>query len=304
MATKKSKNKIILILILVLIIAIAIITAVVMLSKQEQSNNKTSAQTTQAVETPLLSAHFIDVGQGDSTLFVSGESAMLIDSGEYEYGDTVISYLRKLGITELDYIVTTHAHSDHMGSMAYVIENIGVNNIIMSEPTDSAMSKNFYGDFLDAVENTDAEIILAEPDYTFTFGNAECTILSPAEVETDENNNSVVMLITSASASFLMTGDAEKSVEKQLLKDYPDLNATILKAGHHGSKTSSHKEFIETLDAETVIISVGKDNSYNHPSEEILEIYKDNTLDVYRTDLNGSIIVDCFKDKYTVSTEK
>lgn len=254
--------------------------------------------------TPFLSAHFIDVGQGDCTLFVSGDETMLIDSGEAEYENTVVSYIKRLGIKELDYVVVTHAHSDHMGSMAYVIDNFDVKNIIMSEPSDSAMSKKFYGDFLDAVENSSAEIIMAEPDYTFILGKAECTILSPSEVSDEENNNSVVMRILTSSASFLMTGDAEKAVEKQLLEKYPVLKSTILKAGHHGSNTSSHKDFIKKLNADTVIISVGTDNAYKHPSKDVLGIYDDNGLDVYRTDKHGTVTVDCFQNTYTVSTEK
>lgn len=295
-AIKKIKNPKIR---LVVIIAVVVIAAIIALYELISAPSQTAD-----TNNTFLSAHFIDVGQGDCTLFVSGDKTMLIDSGEAEYGDTVVSYIKKLGITELDYVVATHAHSDHMGSMAYVIENFDVKNVILSEPSDSAMSKKFYGDFLDAVERTEAEIIMAEPDYTFILGKAECTILAPFEVSDEENNNSVVMHILSPSASFLMTGDAEKAVEKQLIEKYPHLRATVLKAGHHGSKTSSHKEFIEKLNTDTVIISVGEDNSYNHPSKDVLGIYNDNGLDVYRTDIYGTVTVDCFLNDFTVSTEK
>ena len=302
MARRKTKsNTLVFLLAAVIVILAAVVTGI---TKSQPSDKPSSAPATQEQEVPALSAHFIDVGQGDCTLFVSGDETMLIDSGEYNYRDTVVDYLKEMGITELDYIVTTHAHSDHMGSMAYVIENIDVENIIYSEPTDSAMSKKFYGDFLDAVEKTDAEIIIAEPDYTFTLGEAECKILAPYELSNEENDNSVVMLISVDSASFLMTGDAEKAVEKKILEKYPDLNATILKAGHHGSKTSSHKDFIKTINAETAIICVGEDNSYNHPSEDILKIYEENKMDIYRTDVKGTITINCYKDRYIISTEK
>ncbi len=295
-AIKKIKNpKIRLAVIIAVVVIAAIVTLFELISANTPTNN---------TKDTFLSAHFIDVGQGDCTLFVSGNETMLIDSGEAEYGDTVVSYIKKLGITELDYVVATHAHSDHMGSMAYVIDNFDVKNVILSEPSDSAMSKKFYGDFLDAVDKSEAEIIMAEPDYTFILGKAECTILAPSEVSDEENNNSVVMHILTSSASFLMTGDAEKAVEKQLIENYPYLKATILKAGHHGSKTSSHKDFIEKLNTDTVIISVGEDNSYNHPSKDVLGIYNDNGLDVYRTDIHGTITVDCFQNTFTVSTEK
>lgn len=253
----------------------------------------------------LLTAHFIDIGQGDCTLFISGDETMLIDCGEKEYADTVIHDIQSYGVTELDYVVVSHAHSDHMGCMADVLDAFPTENIIFSEPSEKSSGTKTYGEFLDAADRCGADIIIAEPDYTFSFGNAECTILAPFNLsDEEENNNSVVMYITAGTTSFLMTGDAEKAVEKEIIEKYPNLNATILKVGHHGSKTSSHDKFISMLRSETAVISVGSGNNYGHPTETVLNTLDKYNIACYRTDHDGTVTVNCFADSYTVSTER
>ena len=260
--------------------------------------------TTKADE-KLMTAHFIDVGQGDCTLFISGDETMLIDCGEEKYSDTVIRDLQSYGVTELDYVVVTHAHSDHMGGMADILSTVPTQTIIFSEPSEKSSGTKTYGDFLSAADECGADIIIAEPDYTFSFGNARCRIIAPFEVsEKEENDNSVVMHITAGTTSFLMTGDAEKTVEKDIIANYPSLKATIIKVGHHGSKTSSYKDFISMLGCKTAVISVGEDNNYNHPSEETLATLSDNNIECYRTDLEGTVTIECFADNYKISTKR
>lgn len=253
----------------------------------------------------LLNVHFIDVGQGDCTLAISGEEAMLVDSGEAEYAHSVIRKLKSLGVTELTYAVASHAHSDHMGGMAEILEQIPTENVIISEPCEDNAGTELYEEFLDAVDASGADIILAKPSYTFSLGSAECKILAPFNVDSsEENNNSIIMHMIAGTTSFLFTGDAEKAVEKQLISAYPNIRATVLKVGHHGSKTSSSKDFIELLDCETAVISVGEDNNYGHPTEQVLSVLKENEINCYRTDLHGTVTVTCFRTGYTVSTEK
>ncbi|MBO5933923.1 MAG: MBL fold metallo-hydrolase [Clostridia bacterium] len=264
----------------------------------------TTVSTTKADE-KLMTAHFIDVGQGDCTLFISGDETMLIDCGEEKYSDTVIRELQSYGVTELDYVVVTHAHSDHMGGMADILNTVPTQTIIFSEPSEKSSGTKTYGEFLTAADECGADIIIAEPDYTFSFGNAECRIIAPFEVsEKEENDNSVVMHITAGTTSFLMTGDAEKAVEKDIIANYPSLRATIIKVGHHGSKTSSHDDFISMLGCETAVISVGEDNKYNHPSDETLTTLTDNNIEYYRTDLEGAVTIECFADNYKISTKR
>lgn len=253
----------------------------------------------------IMTAHFIDVGQGDCTLFISGNETMLIDCGEAEYSDTVINDLKFYGVTELDYAVITHAHTDHMGGMADILDAVPTENIIFSEPSEKSSGTKSYGEFLDAADRCGADIIIAEPDYTFSFGNAECRILAPFEVsEKEENDNSVVMHITAGTTSFLMTGDAEKAVEKDIIEHYPNLSATILKVGHHGSKTSSHDDFISMLDCETAVIPVGEDNRYGHPTEQVIKTLESNNIECYRTDLEGTVTIECFTENYKIYTER
>lgn len=278
---------------------------------QQTTTKQTSADTADMTTTEpvgsenLLDAYFIDIGQGDCALFVSDGMSMLIDSGEDEYADEVIRTVTDYGISTLDYVVVTHAHSDHMGSMADVISAIDVENIIISEPCEDSSLTATYEKFIDAMEACDAEIILAEPDYTFSFGNADCTILAPFNVDSsNENNNSVVMHITAGETSFLLTGDMEKSVEKQIMEKYPMLDIDILKIAHHGSSTSSYKKFIAQISPEIGIISCGLNNRYNHPSEKTLETLDENNVKYYRTDICSTISVHCTADGYTLEMKE
>lgn len=249
--------------------------------------------------------HFIDVGQGDCSLIVSQNKTMLIDSGEAEYADTVLETFSDLGIVYLDYAVVTHAHSDHMGSMAEILDNISTGNVILSQPCDESGETAMYQNFLDSVEKSKAKVIIAEPDYTFTLGATECRILSPFNVSSsEENNNSIVMHLTAGSTSFLMTGDAEKTVETEILNHYDDIGATVLKTGHHGSNTSSSKDFLEAVNPEVAVIPVGEGNKYGHPTEKTMTNLKKYTDEIYRTDKNGTVTFVCTKDGYTVRTEK
>lgn len=251
----------------------------------------------------ILDTYFIDVGQGECSLFISDNKSMLIDCGEKENADTVIATLSETGITKLDYAVVTHAHTDHMGAMADIIDNIEIENIIISEPCDKSSQTAAYENFIDAVEESGANVILAQPDYTFSLGYANCKIIAPYEVSSNENNNSIVMHITAGKTSFLMTGDAEKTIEKDIMKKYPNLTATILKTGHHGSSTSSYESYIKQLSPETAIIQCGKNNSYGHPNEETLSVFNGLNIAYYRSDIFGNIKISCTSDSYTLTTE-
>lgn len=253
----------------------------------------------------ILDAYFIDVGQGDCSLFVSDSMTMLIDGGEAKYADTLIETISDYGIDSLDYVVATHAHSDHIGALETVIEQITVSNIIVSEPCEDSSLTSTYLNFTNAAQNSDADIIVAEPSYTFSLGYADCTILAPFNVDSsNENNNSIVMLINAGETSFLLTGDAEQTVEKQLIENYPTLDIDILKVGHHGSSTSSYSTFIELISPEIAIIECGLNNKYGHPTDKTLETLDTFGVKYYRTDISGTISVQCTKDNYEIILEK
>lgn len=253
----------------------------------------------------MATATFIDVGQGDCTLFVSDNTSMLIDSGEAENAPAIIKTLTESGITELDYLIATHAHSDHIGSMAEILSEIPAKKVIISKPSEDSQSTRTFTDFIDAATSCEAELIIAESGYEFTMGYALCRILSPINFYSSmENNNSIVMHITVGSTSFMMTGDAEAGAEKAILDKYDNISSTILKAGHHGSDTSSSEEFIDAVSPETVIIHVGKDNKYGHPMDVIMDRLTEYTDDIYTTAKNGTVTVKCYKDSYEISTRR
>ena len=313
MARRKKISKKNLLVIIISAIAVIIISILGLSDKTDElndyaapdKNTENTVSSNKDNNEKIMTAHFIDVGQGDCTVFISGNETMLIDCGEAEYSDTVINDLKFYGVTELDYAVITHAHTDHMGGMANILDTVPTENIIFSEPSEKSSGTKSYGEFLDAADRCGADIIIAEPDYTFSFGNAECRILAPFEVsEKEENDNSVVMHITAGTTSFLMTGDAEKAVEKDIIEHYPNLSATILKVGHHGSKTSSHDDFISMLDCETAVIPVGEDNRYGHPTEQVIKTLESNNIECYRTDLEGTVTIECFTENYKIYTER
>ena len=253
----------------------------------------------------MATANFIDVGQGDSTLFVSKGESMLIDSGEAENADVVINALTESGITELDYIVATHAHSDHIGAMAEILSEVPAKKVLISKPSEDSQATWTFNNFIDAVEECDAELIVAESGYEFAMGYALCRILSPINFySSSENNNSIIMHISVGSTSFMMTGDAESGAEKTLLDRYDNIDAQILKVGHHGSNTSSTEDFIDEVNPEVAVIHVGKDNKYGHPADVILERISQYTDDIYTTCDNGTVTVTCYKDSYEVSTRR
>lgn len=267
--------------------------------------NENNNDTTFSENETVLNAYFIDVGQGDCSLFISGTQSMLIDCGEKENADTVIQTISDHGIENIDYIVATHAHSDHIGAMSDIIDAFTVSNIIISEPSEDSASTSTYENFIDAVNNSNANVILATTGYKFSLGKADCTILAPFQVDNaNENNNSVVMLIEAGETSFLMTGDAEKSVEKEFLLNYPSVDVDILKVGHHGSSTSSSDDFIENISPETAVIQCGLNNRYGHPTEKTIKTLDNKNIKYYRTDINGTITVHCFGDSYSVEVEK
>lgn len=307
MAKRKAKNKQIP---LITVIAAVVVFLASFIAEQagvwddtlnEVANNSFSSVDTDGT---ILDAYFIDVGQGDCSLFISDGKTMLIDCGESENAETVIQTISGMGIEKLDYAVVSHAHSDHMGAMADVITEIGAENLLLSEPCNNNAETATYEEFIDAADASGANIILAQPDYTFTLGYAECTVLSPAKVSSNENDNSVVLHISAGKTSFLLTGDAEKKIEKEIMENYPNLTATILKAGHHGSSTSSHEDFIEQLSPETAIIQCGLNNSYGHPHEETVSTLKKFNITSYRNDICGNIMVSCSTDGYKITTEK
>ncbi len=249
----------------------------------------------------VLTVHFIDVGQGDAILIQSpdGEN-MLIDGGEREAG--VMDYLRKNKVNSLDVLVATHPHSDHIGGLIEVLKTIPVKKALIDGQTHTS---GLYEDFLDAISQSPAALHQARRGNEITVGRLTFKILNPqTSFLQGLNNNSVVLRLAYGNILFLFPGDAETEAEKSILSYTTDLKSTVLKVGHHGSKTASSDAFLAAVRPEVAIYMAGKDNSFGHPHQETIARFKQLNARVYGTDNYGTIIVSTDGTSYSVRNEK
>lgn len=249
----------------------------------------------------LFSVHIIDVGQGDSIFIQTLENKrILIDAGDEEAEHTVYSYLKRKGVKKIDVLIATHPDTDHIGSMDYIIDKFKISHFYMPEAkTDS---EAFYN-LLDSCRDKNLKIeYLIKGDVLKIDSSTSMEILSPSTI-TDKNNlNSIVSLLNYSGYEFLFTGDAEKENESEILSscNLPDIE--FLKAGHHGSSSSSTDEFIAKLKPDAVAISCGYNNDYGHPHRSVLDTFRENGSVVYRTDKNGTLVFYC--DENGIFTKK
>ena len=258
----------------------------------------------QAENDGKLSVYFLDVGQGDSSLILFGEKTILIDAGEIDMGDRVVSDLKELGVTRIDLLVATHPHSDHIGGMQNVLDNFPVGQVL-----DSGMphGSTLYERFLEKIDKKNIPFKVAVQGDTIDLDPAlRIVVLSPPEkrLGDDLNTNSIVLRISYGTINFLFTGDAGDEAETALVKSGYALDAQILKVGHHGSLYSSSPAFIARVRPEAAIISLGQDNPYGHPHKQAVDTLTDAGAIIYRTDRDGMIRVRSDGISYAVKTEK
>ncbi len=233
-----------------------------------------------------FSVLFIDVGQADSALVECSGSFMLIDGGNAADSDIIYTVLKKHGVKELEYLVVTHAHEDHVGGASAAFEACTVGTVLC--PVTSYSSKTFQK-FMSQVEKHGNTVTVPSVGDSFALGESTVTVLGPVAKYDEPNNTSIVLKIEYGDTSFLFMGDAERESELDILDTGADLSATLLKVGHHGSSTSTSYPFLREVMPEYAVISCGKGNSYGHPHEETLSRLSDASVTVYRTDLSGDI---------------
>lgn len=240
-----------------------------------------------------FSLHFIDVGQGDCTLLMSDGETMLIDSGAKGYETTVSTYLYSLGVSQLDYIVATHPHSDHIGSMPKVIKEFTPEMLITPYLTPEQTPDTVtYEDLLTAVTKTNCTIFNPAPGEIFTVGYTTVEVLGPVTNEAEDlNDMSLMMMVTYKDNKFLLTGDAKKEEEMSVLESGANVDCDLLHVSHHGSNTSSTDEFLEKATPDYAVISCGIDNDYGHPHAETISKLEKYTDKIYRTDICSDIVV-------------
>ena len=283
-------------------------------SSSSSSGSSSSSSSTQFIppndpSEDFMLVHFIDVGQGDSTLFQTPSGSVLVDCGESEYGDDVVEYLRAKGVEELEYFIITHPDSDHMGCAAYVLKNIRVKNFVLNG---QAKTTQFFKKAIDEAtkqaEEGTLNNIKAEPGDVFSVGDLVMKIYGPEKelVETDEwNDASLIIHAMYGDRSFLLTGDAEEKGEESLLEhlEYYEANlkCDVFSAGHHGSRTSNSKELLEAASPRYVVVSCGEDNSYGHPHQEALDTFESVGAEVFRTETQAQV---CYNVRTEVASEE
>jgi beta-lactamase superfamily II metal-dependent hydrolase len=245
-----------------------------------------NTQTNNSSETKDLKIHYIDVGQGDSELIQIGDKNILIDAGTSD--KKALKYLKSIGVTTLDYVIATHPHEDHIGSMDDVINNLNVKTFYAPKATTTTKT---FENMVNALKNKNLQITVPKVGGQITIGNATLTFLAPnSEKYEDLNNYSIVVKLKYGNNSFIFMGDAEDVSESEILAKQLDIQADVIKVGHHGSSSSTTQAFLDKLNPKYAIISCGKDNDYGHPHKETLDKLKAKNIKIFRTDLNGTII--------------
>ena len=251
-----------------------------------ESNDMTSVSTFSG---DTLRVNYIDVGQGDSIFIqLPNKETMLIDAGEAYESDNVINYLNDLGITKIDYVVGTHPHTDHIGGLEEVINTFDIGSIYM--PNAISTSKT-YEDLLTTISNKGLKIKTAKSGVVvLDDNNLKLEFIAPnSDSYSELNNYSAVLKLTYLDNTFLFMGDAETLSENEITSN---VDADVIKVGHHGSDSSSSLEFVKKVSPEYAIIMVGEGNSYNHPYQSIIDRYESVGAKVLRTDLDGNIVCD------------
>lgn len=236
-----------------------------------------------------MEVSYIDVGQADSILIKKGSHAMLIDGGNVADGDTVVSYIKSRGITTLDYVVATHPHEDHIGGLSDVINGFNVGKVIMPGAVTTTKA---YENLLKAIGSKNPSITKPVYGTSYDLGGATFTILAPnADSYNDLNDCSVVLRLVNGSNSFLFTGDAGTISESEMLsKNTSILKSDVLKVSHHGSSTATSQAFLDAVNPKYAIISVGVDNDYGLPDQEVIDRLASKNISILRTDKQGTIV--------------
>jgi competence protein ComEC len=251
-----------------------------------------------------LKAYFLDVGQGDSSVILFRDKVILIDAGDTDRGDAVVRALQDLGVRKIDLLVATHPHADHIGGMQAVLANFEVGRVLDSGlPTSSSL----YEKFLSTIDRKQIPYIVAERGQTIDIDPAlRILVLSPPKERAgdDLNANSIVLRVSYGTVNLLYTGDATAPAEDALVTSGYPLDAQVLKVGHHGSSGASSPIFLQRVNPQVAILSLGRGNDYGHPHRETLERLNAAGPTVFRTDTDGTIRVESDGNTLSVTTEK
>lgn len=248
-----------------------------------------------------MRVHFIDVGQGDSIFIESPNGqTMLVDGGVKGAGQEIVAYLKEQGVQKLDAVVATHPDADHIGGLIAVLNSIEIGEFYDSGKVHTSQT---FEEMLTLIDTKNISYNVPKTGDTLAFDEeVSVKVLSADETASDNNDASIVLKVTYGDVSFLLTGDAGVALEKEMLTQ--DVKATVLKAGHHGSNTSSSQSFIQTVHPEVTVLSYGEDNKYGHPHAEVVERLQAIDSKIYATAEAGTVIVSTDGVNYDVGAKE
>ena len=254
-------------------------------NETENQNSVATANTNTEVDS-TLKVYYLDVGQADSILIQDNNQNMLIDAGNNGDGKYLVKYFKELGITKFDYLVGTHPHEDHIGGLDNVIKNFDIDKVLLP---DVSTTTETYEDVLDALIEKNLKVTTPKIGDNFKMSDCDFSVMSIGTDATDLNETSIVLKMQFGNKKFIFTGDATSKNEKNMLDK--DISADVLKVGHHGSEYSTCQEFLDKVNPQYAIISVGKGNKYGHPTSQTLNKLKAKNITIYRTDESGTILL-------------
>ncbi len=281
----KKVNKLFNIIIFILVVCISLIYGKQEIFKDSYSYKDDNKSSISNNINNNLEIYFFDVGQADSVLIKSNDDTVLIDAGNRNDGENLVNYIKNdLKINDIDIVIGTHPHEDHIGGMNYIIDSFDIGKIYLPDVTSNA---KFFEKLLDSIDSKDYKISIPKIDEEIKLNNLVFNVLSVDDNDKNINDCSIVLKLNYLDTKYLFMGDASKSVEKKLLDK--DIKADVIKIGHHGSSYSSSNKFLESVEANIAIISVGKDNKYKHPTKSVLNTLNNLNIKYYRTDIDGTI---------------
>lgn len=250
-----------------------------------------SSLKTNSLPSNTLRLHFIDVGQGDAILVQYKDRNMLIDSSTGKEENKFSSYLKSLKINKFHVVIATHPDEDHIGNMSWVIKNYNIDKFY--SPKVISTTKSFENMIL-ALKDKNLKINVVRSNSTISFHpEISLEVFAPnSDKYQSQNDYSPIIKLSFGKNSVLFTGDAEKISEKETLAKEYNLKSDILKVGHHGSSSSTTEAFLKKVAPNIAVISCGKNNPYGHPTKEVLALLNKYNVKYYRTDLDGTIILD------------
>ena len=261
-----------------------------------------------------LTVTMLNVGQGDAILIKTAEQTVLIDTSDLDEQEKLRAELEKAKVKRIDKLILTHPHADHIGG----VEGVVLKDYEVGEVYDNGMpsKSKIYLRYMKIIKqrNIPRHALTAGEVLNFGGGVSFKVLSPPKEIvekgskstdNHDPNNESVVGKLIFGNFSMMFTGDAEQQAEKVMVDNFAgDLRSTLLKAGHHGSKTSSSAAFLRAVQPEGVLISCGAGNDYGHPHKQTMKKYQSLKLKIYETDLNGTIVVTSDGKSYKIKPER